>query len=235
MGFRPGTNAALEVGALGVGETPPVAGSLYVSGNAGVGAAPILTGDDFGIEMNSASYTYIGQSNSGNFVSPCSVIEFAGSGQTVYLNSGGSATTYMETIAGPVYTPAGEFLLTVASTNFTVQFGVCSQGNQNSGVTTTPIASGSPATALALGTVWQNPNAWDVTLLVTLAITANTSLVVSLGVGPSTPPAVTSLISGTTALGLVVVPIRVPASYYALLETSGTGTIAIVGQVLENS
>lgn len=51
----------------------------------------------------------------------------------------------------------------------------------------------------------------------------------SLGVDNNATPTQQTIISGTTALGVVAIPIKVPAGYYALL--SGTGTEAIVGQI----
>lgn len=115
-------------------------------------------------------------------------------------------------------------------------FAVISQGANKGGVATAPLASAAPTGGnLTLGTAWQNTNAWDVTLVVYLAITANTSLVISLGVGPTNTPVQQTIITGTTALGVVAIPIRVPAGYYALLSSAGVGTDALVGQIMYNN
>ena len=108
---------------------------------------------------------------------------------------------------------------------------VISQGGSNGALATAPLPSAAPATALVLGTAWLNPNAWDVTLEVFLAITANTSLVISLGVGTTTTPTQVAIVTGTTLTGIVPVTIKVPAGYYALLSDSGTGTVTIMGQI----
>ena len=96
---------------------------------------------------------------------------------------------------------------------------------------TKPTPSAAPATALVLGTAWQNTNAWDVTLEVMVGITANTSLVLSLGVGTTATPTQVNIISGSTLTGIVPVVIKVPAGYYALLSSSGTATLSILGQI----
>jgi hypothetical protein len=86
---------------------------------------------------------------------------------------------------------------------------------------------------LALGTAFENTLPYDVWLTVYLAVTANTSLVVQDGVGPTSSPTQTTIITGTVATGIVPVRAKVPAGQYRLLSVSGTATDAIVGQYLE--
>jgi hypothetical protein len=106
----------------------------------------------------------------------------------------------------------------------------------NGTVATVPPTSATIQTALgnlALGTAWHNTLSYDVWLTVYLAITVNTSLVVKDGVGTTTTPTQTTIITGTTALGIVPLRAKVQAGMYRLLSVSGTGTDAIVGQYLE--
>jgi hypothetical protein len=96
-------------------------------------------------------------------------------------------------------------------------------------IATQPAASSS--TALVEGTAFQNTLGYDIVLVVYLNITANTSGVVALGVGPTSTPSQQTIITGTTSLGIVPVTIYLPANYYALLSVSGTITQSIVGQL----
>lgn len=103
-------------------------------------------------------------------------------------------------------------------------------------VATVPPASATVQTALgtlALGTAFHNTLSYDVQMTCYMAITVDTSLVVSDGVGTTTTPTQTTVITGTTALGIVALKVRIPAGYYRLLSVSGTGTEALVGQYLE--
>lgn len=86
---------------------------------------------------------------------------------------------------------------------------------------------------LTLGSALHNTLSYDVRLTVYLAITVNTSLVVQLGVGTTNTPVQTTIITGTTALGIVAIPFTIPAGQFAKLSTSGTATDAIVGQYFE--
>lgn len=86
---------------------------------------------------------------------------------------------------------------------------------------------------LALGAAFENTLDYDVWLTVYLAITVNTSLVVKDGVGATDTPTQETIITGTTALGIVPIRAKVPAGQFRLLSTSGTETSAIVGQYLE--
>ena len=92
-----------------------------------------------------------------------------------------------------------------------------------------PPASSAPS--LTLGTAYQNQLGYDVVLTVYLNITVNTSGVIKLGVGPTSTPVQQTLVTGSTSVGIVAVPIYLPAGYYALLSVSGTITDAIVGQI----
>lgn len=96
-------------------------------------------------------------------------------------------------------------------------------------ITTQPAASS--ASALALGSAYQNVLGYDAVVVVYLSVTANTSLVVQLGVGPTNTPTQQTIITGLTATGVWTVPIYLPDTYYALLSKSGTGTISIDGQI----
>jgi hypothetical protein len=64
-------------------------------------------------------------------------------------------------------------------------------------------------------------------------VTANTSLVVADGVGKTATPAQTTLVTGSTSVGIMTFRCKVPAGYYRLLSATGTQTSAIVGQYLE--
>lgn len=86
---------------------------------------------------------------------------------------------------------------------------------------------------LALGVAWHNTLAYDVWLTVYFAVTANTSLVVQDGVGPTAAASATTVITGTVAVGIVPLRAKVPAGYWRLVTVSGVGTDAIAGQYLE--
>lgn len=87
--------------------------------------------------------------------------------------------------------------------------------------------------ALALGTALHNTLSYDVRLTVYLSITANTSGVVKLGVGTTTTPTQTTIITGVTTIGFVPITFKIPAGQYALLSISGTVTDSIAGQYFE--
>lgn len=86
---------------------------------------------------------------------------------------------------------------------------------------------------LALGTAYQNTLSYDVRLTVYLSVTVNTSGVVSLGVGTTSTPSQSTIITGVTTTGFLPVTFKIPAGYYALLSISGTITDTIAGQYLE--
>ncbi len=86
---------------------------------------------------------------------------------------------------------------------------------------------------LSLGSAWQNTGDYDVWLTVYLAVTAATSLVIADGVGTTNTPVQTTIVSSTSATGIVPIRAKVPAGYYRLLSTSGTQTSSIKGQYLE--
>lgn len=102
-------------------------------------------------------------------------------------------------------------------------------GGNASEIETAPPASSLPT--LALGTAYQNTLGYDALIAVFIAVTANTSIVLSLGVGPTSTPSQQTIETGTTLTGVWTVPIYIPNGYYALLSKSGTGTAAISGQV----
>jgi hypothetical protein len=86
---------------------------------------------------------------------------------------------------------------------------------------------------LSAGTAWQNTTQYDVNLTVYLSVSANTSLVVKDGVGPTATPNQITIITGSTQLGIIPLRVKVPTGQYRLLSLSGTQTSAIVGQYLE--
>jgi len=103
-------------------------------------------------------------------------------------------------------------------------------------VASAPPSSATVQTALgnlALGVAWHNTLSYDVWLTVYLAVTANTSLVVQDGVGPTNTPTPTTIITGTLAVGIVPLRVKVPAGYWRLVTVSGVGTDVITGQYLE--
>ena len=170
------------------------------------------------------------------YIPPAGSISFAdGSDQSIYFGNPTSAPFITKSGAyGCVETFAnssavGGRVFRSYDASFAEVFAVICGGGNTGVVKTKPPASFAPA--LTLGAAWQNTNAYDVTLVISLAISVNTSLVVSLGVGPTNAPAQQTLISGTTVLGIVPITIKVPAGYYALLSSSGVGTDAIVGQI----
>jgi hypothetical protein len=103
-------------------------------------------------------------------------------------------------------------------------------------VATSPPTSATIQTALGnltLGTAYHNTLSYDVKMTVFIAVTADTSMVLKDGVGTTNTPTQTTIITGTTATGIIPVNVRIPTGYYRLLSISGTVTDAIVGQYLE--
>ena len=98
-----------------------------------------------------------------------------------------------------------------------------------SNISTAPAAAASAS--VTLGTAFQNTLGYDVMLIVYVAITSNTSLVVKLGVGPTSTPGQVTIITGETLTGMIPIPIYLPNNYYALLSYTGTGSIAIMGSM----
>jgi hypothetical protein len=86
---------------------------------------------------------------------------------------------------------------------------------------------------LALGVAYQNTLSYDVRLTIFLSVTVNTSGVVALGVGTTSTPVQTNIVSGVTTVGFVPITFTIPAGYFALLSISGTVTDSIAGQYLE--
>lgn len=98
-----------------------------------------------------------------------------------------------------------------------------------------PIATVPPAStssSLIIGTAFQNPFAYDIVLTVYLAVSSAVSANILLGIDDIATPTQQTIISGLTlsALGIIAIPIYLPASYFALLSTSGTITATISGQ-----
>ena len=106
---------------------------------------------------------------------------------------------------------------------------ITSQQTRFATVATAPPASS--ASTLALGTAYQNTLGYDIVLTVYLSITANTSGVIQLGVGPTSTPTQQTLVTGVVTVGFLPVPIYLPNNYYALLSISGTITDSIAGQI----
>lgn len=103
-------------------------------------------------------------------------------------------------------------------------------------IATAPPTSATIQTALGnlvLGTAFHNTLTYNVELTVFLSVTANTSLVLSLGVGPTNTPVQSTIITGVTTTGFLPVKFKIPAGYYGLLSTTGTVTDTIAGQYLE--
>lgn len=109
---------------------------------------------------------------------------------------------------------------------------IVSQGSGYGGIKTAPLNYAT--NTIALNTQWANTHAWDVTIMIVLGITANTSLVISAGINQGAP-VMQTILSGTTLTGIVPLVFRVPQGYTFELATSGTGTVSIIGQMLMNS
>jgi hypothetical protein len=102
--------------------------------------------------------------------------------------------------------------------------------------TTVPPTSATIQTALgnlALGVAYHNTLAYDVRLTVYLAVSADTTLTVSDGVGPTNTPAQTAIITTTVQIGIIPISCKIPAGQWRLLSVAGTQTSAICGQYLE--
>jgi len=98
-------------------------------------------------------------------------------------------------------------------------------------IMTQPAASS--ASTLALGTAYQNTDGYDVMLTVYLSITAALTASIVLGVGPTNTPTQQTIVSGLTLAALSIIPVNIylPSGYYAILDTSGTITLSISGQI----
>lgn len=103
--------------------------------------------------------------------------------------------------------------------------------NLPSGINTVP--TGSTGVTLVLGTPLQN-NGNDAMLMVYLSITANTSLVIKAGVANSSTGATSissTIITGSTAVGIVPVSLYVPNAYFGTVSFTGTGTVTVMGSM----
>lgn len=108
---------------------------------------------------------------------------------------------------------------------------LCMDLSNSGSLTTAPAASSD--SALSIGTAFQNAFAYDIIVNVYLAVSAATAANILLGVGPTTTPTQSTIVSGLTLAALNIIPIQIyiPALYYALLSTSGTITQSISGQI----
>ena len=93
--------------------------------------------------------------------------------------------------------------------------------------------SAAVASTLVLGTPFQNKLSYDITMTIFLSVTVNTSGVISLGVGPISPPPTNVIVSGVTTVGFLPIKFKIPSGEYALLSISGTVTDSISGQFVE--
>ena len=96
---------------------------------------------------------------------------------------------------------------------------------------TAPAASS--ASAITLGSAFQNTLGYDAVFVVYLSITAATAADIVLGVDNNNAPTTQTIMSGITvaAQDLVSVPIYIPNGYYCLLDTTGVITLTISGQI----
>lgn len=131
--------------------------------------------------------------------------------------------------------PAGGFVGVAIYSDNVVQItsnaGVIRMENDltvNGSLISSPFAAA--GAALTLGADYTNAFGYDILLVVFLDITANTSGVITLGVGSNTAAPVT-IITGSTATGLVPVPIYIASTHKAKITVTGTITVAIVGQI----
>ena len=221
MKYTPPPNAQTN---LDLNSLTMTGGSLVNNGQ--TGRINAVTIDSYILDMNSG------------IVSPQSGNAYLGIFNDIIWVNGGVISTniFVNTnsmslaVQGMTTTP-GQSIFDVQDSSGTYNAGIIYQGPGKNSPYSSPNNAAAPATALALNTVWHNPNTWDITLQVILAITANTSLVISAGVGSSTPPTMIPIISGTTLTGIVPVILKVPGGYYAEITTSGVGTVTIVGQI----
>jgi len=98
-------------------------------------------------------------------------------------------------------------------------------------VITNPPASS--ASTLSLGTAYHNTLGYNVMLAVYLSITSAVGASILLGVGSTNSPSQQTIYPSLTlaVLGIITIPILLPANYYAKLSTSGTITASIAGQI----
>ena len=108
---------------------------------------------------------------------------------------------------------------------------LCADSSNSGSITTAPPASST--SSIVLGSAFQNPYGYDILATVYLSVTAATADTISLGVGPTSSPTQSNILSGLTVAGLTVipVPIYIPSQYYALLTVGGSVTASISGQI----
>jgi hypothetical protein len=135
-----------------------------------------------------------------------------------------SGTTFQHATQFVFANTAQARTVTFPDADGTVQF----QG-QSLGATVITAPAASQASALTLGSAYQNPFGYDVVLTVYVAVTAATAGSISVGVGPTNTPTQQNVVTGFTIAALSIIPVTIylPASYYALLSlTSVTGSIS---------
>jgi len=167
------------------------------------------------------------------------IIEVKYENGTTLFYIDGSGSFYSKLLSGQSFSildAAGHIVLGLTTTGvFSLRDGTSnayvfrSNVDGAGGILTAPPVSA--ASTLALGTAYQNALNYDVLLLVCLNVTVNTSGVLKLGVGPTSTPTQQNIVSGVTTTGQWFIPIYLPSSYYALLSTTGTITVAIDGQI----
>ena len=108
---------------------------------------------------------------------------------------------------------------------------LCSDFTNSGSITTAPPSS--DVTSLTLGAGYQNPNGYDIQVVVYLSVTAATSADILLGVGSASSPTQQTIVSGLTVAAVTIIPVTIylPSGYYAFLSTSGTITATISGQM----
>jgi hypothetical protein len=158
------------------------------------------------------------------------------SGAAIQMNMGNSAGSFTGKFMSLQIAGSEVFNVNASGSSLAFSAGLSVTAPTVAGTTASaPPSSNTVTTALgtlALGTAFHNTLSYDIVITVYLAITANTSLVVKLGIGTTTSPTQATIITGSTALGIVAIPIPIPAGYYGLLSSSGTGTDALVGQII---
>ena len=183
-------------------------------------------------------YDFVNVSNkTGQETATCSItdnvlfsynITTKGNGIWAAADSAGGLSLIIDGNAIPnVHTPIG-YVNNCTILPATVGVGIGNSSNASSTPGTyasIPPTSAAIQTALgnlALGTAYHNTLTYDVWLTIYLGITANTSGVVKDGVGTTTTPTQTTIITGSTLTGIVPIRAKIPAGQYRLLSLSGT-------------
>jgi YVTN family beta-propeller protein len=209
-------------------------GSPSVLTTVGVGTSP----NDVAITPN-GNYAYVTNFSAGSLT----IIQNASSGSPSVFNTisaGGIPTSV-------AITPDGNYVYNVATANvvinknaslfyplITSNYGgayLIYNGNRWNAEKFAQLSPpSSQSSSLVLGTAYYNPFGYDIILNLYLNITANSSGSILSGVGSTSSPTQQTILSGVTTTGYFPITIYVPANYYALVSTSGTITVSIVGQ-----